>query len=56
MEAALSLISQVGFPIAMCLLLFWYMRTDSQEMKSTIAENTAVMKQILEHFRNEDDN
>ena len=51
-------ISNVGFPVAMCILIFWRMNTESkdhkeevQTLKDTIAENTTILaqlKQLLE--------
>ena len=34
MENITSIISSVGFPIAMCLLLFWYMEKESENHKT----------------------
>jgi len=34
MENIVSIISSVGFPIAMCLLLFWYMQKESENHKA----------------------
>lgn len=34
MENIVSVISSVGFPIAMCLLLFWYMQKESENHKA----------------------
>ena len=34
MENIVSIISSVGFPIAMCLLLFWYMQKESENHKT----------------------
>lgn len=34
MENITSIISSVGFPIAMCLLLFWYMQKESENHKA----------------------
>ena len=54
----LSAISTVGFPIAMCILIFWRMSKESEDhkqevatLKETIAENTTILaqlKQLLE--------
>lgn len=54
MEEWVTLISTVGFPIAMCVMLFWYMKTEVSQLRDVIVQNTATMKQILEHFRKED--
>ena len=34
MENIVSIISSVGFPIAMCLILFWYMQKESENHKT----------------------
>ncbi len=34
MENIMSIISSVGFPIAMCLILFWYMQKESENHKT----------------------
>ena len=34
MENVVSIISSVGFPIAMCLILFWYMQKESENHKN----------------------
>lgn len=54
MEEWVTLISTVGFPIAMCVMLFWYIKTEVSQLRDVITQNTAAMKQILEHFRKED--
>ena len=34
MENVVSIISSVGFPIAMCLIIFWYMQKESENHKT----------------------
>lgn len=34
MDNIVNVISSVGFPIAMCLLLFWYMQKESENHKT----------------------
>lgn len=34
MENITQFISSVGFPIAMCLLMFWYMQKESENHKA----------------------
>ena len=34
MENIVNIISSVGFPIAMCLLLFWYMQKETENHKA----------------------
>lgn len=33
MDNIVQIISSVGFPIAMCLLIFWYMQKESENHK-----------------------
>lgn len=54
----LTAISTIGFPIVCCLLLFWYLREETNshkaemnELKEVISENNAVLaslKQLIE--------
>lgn len=48
-----TLVSNLGFPIAMCLALFWYMvkqraahTQETEHLKDTIAENTKVLAEL----------
>lgn len=43
MENITQIISSVGFPIAMCLLLFWYMKTQLEVHK----EETSSLKDAI---------
>ena len=52
-----TVISTVGFPIAMCLILCWYvMQTnksyheDIKSLQQSIDNNTAVMQRIIDKF------
>ena len=54
----LTAISTVGFPIVFCILLFWYLREETNnhkdevtELKTVIAENNTILaslKQLIE--------
>lgn len=54
----LTAVSTVGFPIAFCLLLFWYLREETQnhktemdDLKTVISENNTILaslKQLIE--------
>ena len=54
----LSVISTVGFPIAFCLLLFWYLREETAnhkqevgDLKDVISKNNEILaslKQLIE--------
>ena len=43
MEDIVKIISSVGFPIAMCLLLFWYMKSQLESHK----EETSSLKDAI---------
>ena len=43
MENITQIISSVGFPIAMCLLLFWYMKSQLEAHK----EETSSLKDAI---------
>ena len=57
-EDVVQIISTVGFPIAMCLLLFWNMKQEQDthkqevlELKDVISRNTEILaslKQLIE--------
>lgn len=54
----LAAISTVGFPIVFCLILFWYLReesnnhkTEMDQLKTVIAENNTILaslKQLIQ--------
>lgn len=54
----LTAISTVGFPIVFCLILFWYLREESEnhktemnDLKTVIAENNTILaslKQLID--------
>ena len=51
----INMISTVGFPIAMCLMLSWYVKTtndsyrnDIKSLQQSIDNNTAVMNKIID--------
>ena len=51
----INMVSTVGFPIAMCLMLSWYVKTsndsyreDIRSLQQSIDNNTAVMNKIIE--------
>ena len=53
MTDVINLISNLGFPIAMCGALFWYMvkqrevhKEETDHLKDTIAENTKVLAEL----------
>lgn len=55
-EAVLNAISLVGFPIVMCLALFWYMiqqDTRFENIVSNLTESLHELKITLEGLKNE---
>lgn len=58
MEEFVNLISNVGFPIACVAVMFWMLEKERQshkeemsELSKTIANNTSVMQQVLDHIK-----
>lgn len=57
-DIIVSAISTVGFPIAMCVIMFWFLNKEQQthkeemnELKDVIAKNNEVLaslKQLIE--------
>lgn len=52
-----SIISAVGFPIAMCLLMFWYMtkqdenhKEEVNKLKEAVDNNTLVLTKLVERL------
>lgn len=60
MSDIVTAISTVGFPIVMCLLM-WYMnekqdtrhKEEVDRMTEAVNNNTMVLQQVLEHMRKE---
>lgn len=57
MSGIVTVISTVGFPIAMCLILCWYVkqtnesyREDIKTLQKSIDNNTAVMQRLIDKF------
>ena len=57
MNEVVSIISQVGFPIAAFLLMFWYVKTESKETREAIENNTLVLTKLVSelHHQHEED-
>lgn len=57
-DIVVQIISTVGFPIAMCVLMFWFLHTEQEthkaemlELKDVINKNNevlAALKQLIE--------
>lgn len=52
-EAIVSLVSGVGFPVACCIALFWFMekqgerhKQETDSLRDTIASNTKVLTEL----------
>lgn len=52
-ETISSLITGVGFPIAMCVYLVWFQNTTMKEMLNTINKNTEAINKMIERIDNE---
>ena len=58
LSAVVELINGVGFPIAVCIALFWFNRETIREqqkllveLKDIIRDNTEVMKDLIDEFK-----
>ena len=59
-NAITQLISNIGFPVAVCLICFWYINKQSEEHKAEIDEltkalnnNTLVMQRLADCLKQE---
>lgn len=57
MEELTTLVSSVGFPIAMCLILVWRMREqdtahkeEMDKMTEALNKNTQVIQRLCDHL------
>lgn len=46
-------IANFGFPIVMCLILAWYIYSEQGKMRNVIENNTAALKELIIHMRND---
>lgn len=58
LSAVVELINGVGFPIAVCIALFWFNRETTREqqkllteLKDIIRDNSEVMKDLVEEIK-----
>ena len=58
LSAVTELINGVGFPIAVCIALFWFNRDTIREqqkllveLKDIIRDNTEVVKDLIDEFK-----
>lgn len=50
-----TIVSSVGFPIVAAGGLFWYIVTDSRDMRKVVENNTLALTKVLEHISKEDE-
>lgn len=60
MQVVTQLISSVGFPIAVCLICFWYInkqeerhKEETAKLSEAINNNTNVMRELLNKMEKE---
>ena len=58
LSAIVELINGVGFPIAVCIALFWFNRETTREqqkllieLKDIIRDNSEVMKDLIDEIK-----
>lgn len=52
-QDVISVVQSLGFPVAMCAALFWFMVKQNSlilNLKDTIAANTAAIVKLSEHL------
>lgn len=54
MQAVISVIGSLGFPIAACLGLFWMINKAIKELTSAIDNNTRAIIVLTERSKNDD--
>lgn len=47
-DSIVTIISSVGFPIAMSIFLIYFMQTEMKEMRKTIENNTITMQKVVD--------
>lgn len=59
-DAVVQLIGSLGFPIAMCILIFWYLMKETENhkeevtmLKDVIAKNTEALIELKDKLTNE---
>ena len=51
LNTVVTLIGSLGFPIVMCLLLFYYMSKTLKEMQTSINNNTNAITQLTAELK-----
>ena len=59
-QAITSIITNVGFPIAVCLICFWYInkmqeqhKAETDKLAEALNNNTLVMQTLINNLENE---
>lgn len=47
MDTWTQIVGSLGFPIASCFFLAWYMSTSLKEFRSTIEENSKLINELI---------
>lgn len=55
MDEIISAVSNVGFPIVCCLIMFWYLSSKIDKLTDCINNNTKVIEKLLTKHGGEDD-
>ena len=55
MTEVVQLISNVGFPIACCLILLFGQRKTLEDLKNTIDKNTTMVEKLIDKIEREKD-
>lgn len=58
-QAITSIITNVGFPIAVCLICFWYInkmqeqhKAETEKLAEALNNNTLVMQKLINNLEN----
>ena len=58
-QAVTSIITNVGFPIAVCLICFWYInkmqeqhKAEADKLAEALNNNTLVMQKLINNLEN----
>lgn len=54
MDAIMTIISNVGFPIAACCGLMYFINTTIKELRTTIEQNTLLLEKISAFLEREE--
>lgn len=51
MNDIVTVVSTVGFPIAACIALGWYVSKQLEKFRATVESNTKAVLELLAYFR-----